>query len=178
MDEIFKVCSVCGESKPLDAYNRQKAGRNGRRANCRACQSEAHRAYKDTDEGRRKAKAWKKTPTGRAAAKRYRESEACKASTRKRAATVEYKRRKRKVTDEIRFGGNREKALDRDGGKCVICGGDSHIQVHHKDELGRNKPGNIQNHDLDNLITLCGACHLKQHNPVLIRWARAKGGGR
>lgn len=69
--------------------------------------------------------------------------------------------------DEDRFGGNRIKALERDGYRCVLCGSDEYVQVHHKDETGRNKPKEIHNNDLNNLITLCGSCHIKQHPPML-----------
>ena len=39
---------------------------------------------------------------------------------------------------------------------CQICGATTKLQVHHQD-------GNPMNNALDNLITLCGSCHLKWH---------------
>tara|TARA_Y100000034_G_C6546237_1_gene235851 strand:+ start:54 stop:479 length:426 start_codon:yes stop_codon:yes gene_type:complete len=48
---------------------------------------------------------------------------------------------------------------ERDGYKCVECGADSTLVVHHKQFLcdgGSNHP--------DNLETLCQLCHLKKHH--------------
>lgn len=65
-----------------------------------------------------------------------------------------------------RFGGNREKALERDSFKCTKCGmtREQHkhkygrdITVDHVDNKGRNSK--IKNHDLSNLQTLCLPCH-------------------
>jgi len=52
----------------------------------------------------------------------------------------------------------REEILKRDNYKCVECGSDYDVEVHHRIELskdGTNSP--------DNLITLCHICHLKKH---------------
>lgn len=66
----------------------------------------------------------------------------------------------------VRFGGNREKALKRDGYKCVVCGmtRKQHkatfgldVVVDHKDGNGRYSEN--KNHDIDNLQTLCSVCH-------------------
>lgn len=48
-----------------------------------------------------------------------------------------------------------EMAYERDGFKCVECGKDKGIEAHHI------IPGL---EELDNLITLCHACHKKRHN--------------
>jgi 5-methylcytosine-specific restriction endonuclease McrA len=56
----------------------------------------------------------------------------------------------------------RKAARDRDGNKCVLCGvtnGNNHgfaLSVHHID-------GNKLNTNLDNLITYCNSCHMKEH---------------
>lgn len=72
---------------------------------------------------------------------------------------------------ELRFGGNREKAIQRDGEKCVSCGmeRDVHIKtysrditVDHIDGNGRHTPRPLQNNSLDNLQTLCLPCHGKK----------------
>jgi len=67
-----------------------------------------------------------------------------------------------KSKDDERFGGNRKKALIRDGHACTVCKSTHHIAVHHIDESGNSE--NVNN-DLDNLITLCNSCHTKLHNP-------------
>ena len=71
------------------------------------------------------------------------------------------KRRMEKVShDKLRFSGNRELVLERDGRKCAMCGSDYRISVHHKDHSGQTEN---RNDDPDNLITLCAICHGKQH---------------
>jgi 5-methylcytosine-specific restriction endonuclease McrA len=84
---------------------------------------------------------------------------------RKREQNKElYKQIDSKNHDETRFGGNRQKALERDGYKCVLCGATENLAVHHKDESGQT---DNPNHELDNLVTVCSSCHTKQHNPRL-----------
>ncbi len=71
--------------------------------------------------------------------------------------------------DKRNFGGNREKAIERDSYKCVKCGmtRQEHIDnygeditVDHIDKNGRYSK--VKNHDLNNLQTLCLPCHLKK----------------
>lgn len=54
----------------------------------------------------------------------------------------------------------REKALERDGRKCVLCGSDQNLQVHHI--WPRKFHKNLQE-DLDNLVVLCSRHHWRQH---------------
>jgi len=65
--------------------------------------------------------------------------------------------------DKLRFGGNRQKALERDGYKCVVCGEVEGIGVHHKDFSGQ---GDNPNNELDNLMTVCKPCHTEIHKPT------------
>jgi len=54
----------------------------------------------------------------------------------------------------------REKVLERDGHKCVVCGKEENLQVHHKipvSEFDSYKEAN----KLSNLITLCSSHHVK-----------------
>lgn len=88
-----KVCSKCGIEKLLDDFNKQKLGKNGRRANCRECQKKEHAEYRKSEHGKMVRNAWKKTEKG---------------------------------------------------WECE--------------------------QSIDNLITLCISCHIKQHNPVFVRW--------
>ena len=77
----------------------------------------------------------------------------------------------RKYHDNARFGGNREKAIQRDGEACGWCGmtRKEHrakygfdITVDHIDDNGRYTPKDQRNNDLDNLQTLCLGCHGKK----------------
>ena len=54
-----------------------------------------------------------------------------------------------------------ESILKRDGHKCVRCGSDMNLIVHHKDRSGRGKTEH--NNNPANLETLCRSCHLKEH---------------
>ena len=56
------------------------------------------------------------------------------------------------------FGGLREHALERDDYKCVKCEATKRLIVHHIDE----KPKEVD--VLDNLMTLCRACHAREHH--------------
>lgn len=62
--------------------------------------------------------------------------------------------------NQIRFGGNQFKVLERDEYKCVMCGNTHQLIVHHKDFSGNSD--NINN-DMTNLVTLCRSCHVKIH---------------
>ena len=68
-----------------------------------------------------------------------------------------------------RFGGLREKVIQRDNEKCIECGmtrqehkdtWDRDITVDHYDGEGRNS--NSPNHTMENLQTLCLRCHGKK----------------
>lgn len=53
---------------------------------------------------------------------------------------------------------------ERDGYKCVLCGSEDRIQVHHKNPYRYSK-----SHALSNLQTLCRSCHSKEEykaNPI------------
>lgn len=92
----------------------------------------------------------------------------CKTCTRKRVAA------RRKVADDLlRFGGNREIAIQRDGERCVSCSmtREEHlskygcdITVDHIDGKGAYTARDEKNNSLDNLQTLCMSCHGKKDN--------------
>lgn len=76
--------------------------------------------------------------------------------------------RVKKSADRKFFGNNRELAIQRDGEKCVDCGMSRKehynrygmdITVDHIDGTGINTPLEEKNNDLDNLQTMCLACH-------------------
>ena len=66
------------------------------------------------------------------------------------------------------FGGNKENALNRDNHQCTLCGKTDGLVVHHIDKSGsRHKKDKISNNSLDNLQTLCHACHINIHREDL-----------
>lgn len=50
----------------------------------------------------------------------------------------------------------RERAYDRDGGRCVDCDGRRYLETHHVD-------GDPTHNVLENLVTVCKKCHIKRH---------------
>ena len=45
----MKTCTKCGETKPLDAFNRNRATADGRQAWCRECMAEDKRRYHEAN---------------------------------------------------------------------------------------------------------------------------------
>lgn len=81
------------------------------------------------------------------------------------------KSNKARYADNLYFSGNREKAIMRDGGKCISCGitREEHIRkygfditVDHIDGNGRYNDKSLRNSILENLQTLCVSCHGKK----------------
>jgi hypothetical protein len=57
--------------------------------------------------------------------------------------------------DCVNWLNGRQAALERDGFRCVQCGREDRLHVHHKDDPDC--------HEADNLVTLCASCHRKEH---------------
>lgn len=81
-----------------------------------------------------------------------------------------------------RFGGNRFKALERDGYKCIKCGMTS--EEHHKiwnveltvDHIdGKGLDAHDKNNNLSNLQTLCRRCHGRKDGVRVLRDEFGKG---
>lgn len=89
-----------------------------------------------------------------------------------------------KRKDNYLFGGNRIKALERDGFKCVLCGmtQEEHllkygrdITVDHIDGSGCNTLKKDKNNSLDNLRTLCLRCHsINEKNVDINKYLRGE----
>jgi len=71
---------------------------------------------------------------------------------------------RKKSKDNYDFGGNRQKALERDGYACLHCGTADDLCIHHIDGNGTTSPRELRNNSLDNLMTLCRACHTRVHH--------------
>ena len=56
----------------------------------------------------------------------------------------------------------RRQALDRDGHRCQKCGRAGRLEVHHVLELAHGGTN-----DMNNLNTLCRACHIDTHRREL-----------
>lgn len=75
------------------------------------------------------------------------------------------------LREQKHFGGNREQVLARDNYTCQECGSKDKLVVHHIDGKGRGHDNS--NHSLDNLTTLCRACHVSVHRNRLLATRRA-----
>lgn len=54
----------------------------------------------------------------------------------------------------------REKALERDEHKCVLCGSDQNLNVHH---VFPRKLHKELREDIENLVCVCAKCHFRIH---------------
>lgn len=50
---VTKVCSRCGEARPITVYTRQKLGKEGRRSYCNICANEYNRSRRTPERTRR-----------------------------------------------------------------------------------------------------------------------------
>ncbi len=53
-----KVCSKCGEEKPLDAFAKRNDTKDGRRSQCRVCRNEVNNKWQRTDGAKQTSRAW------------------------------------------------------------------------------------------------------------------------
>lgn len=94
--------------------------------------------------------------------------------SQKKAYYLQKQKPQSQLKREIRYFDNlRQTVLCRDNRICQKCGQTNNLVVHHKDELGRGKknPNNI----LENLITLCRACHINAHRDSVLKNRFRKG---
>ena len=85
--------------------------------------------------------------------------------------STEQRRDLKRHKNKFRLDGNWQKALERDNGKCALCGSIDNLAVHHLNAKGeREKSRKRQKDDsrLENLITLCEKCHIDMHRVYVI----------
>lgn len=128
----MKRCTVCGEEKPLDQFNRG-SGRDGRGSYCKPCAAEYARTnYHANRDQRRAAKA-----AARAAnPAKYRAANAAwKAKNPEKVRDLDLRRY---GIDSAEY----DALLDRQGGGCAGCGGGpvgrrKHLDVDHDHSTGK-----------------------------------------
>ena len=69
------------------------------------------------------------------------------------------------LLEDERWKEKRKKIISRDHGKCVWCGSDSNLQVHHKyyERFPNEDYVNPWDYPDDAFVTLCEKCHKKAH---------------
>jgi hypothetical protein len=134
----MKTCGSCGETKPLDAFNKNRTTRDGRQSMCRPC------IYKYNREWRRRnpEKHW-------AAQVRWRQTSQAHREAKKRQKRTAAHRARRAVGQAVAAG--RIVKPDR----CEDCLSETPsalLHGHHEDYTRR----------LD-VIWLCAECHVARH---------------
>ncbi len=151
MPQTSKPCRLCGETKPLEQFSRNKRFKDGRERRCRTCRSVAYEAWrvKHLDERREYQREWyARNPEAKRqhdAAHRQRHAEKRRASAREwREANPEHYRASHRAwraanRDVMRAQSYLRRARERGapgtataeqirarveyyGGKCWICG--------------------------------------------------------
>lgn len=61
----------------------------------------------------------------------------------------------------------REKVIDRDKGKCVLCGSSANLEVHHIKPFAQFPTERL---NINNGVTLCRDCHKRVHKEKNIEW--------
>ena len=146
--KITQRCKWCGLEKSEDCFFPSRRHTFGRLLACADCCNKYQNRYRKQRFGKMK----KENPSA------Y--------SLYKAKKNKDQKRWK----DTLMFGGNRIKALERDGFKCTKCGMTNNVHLskygcmlaaHHKD--GKGAGAKVKNNELSNLQTLCSPCHTKTH---------------
>ncbi len=127
---MHKTCTKCGEIKLVAEFNKRKKLRDGLRSECKMCQKEYFKKYREANSDREKERvaAYFKSNPGYQAAWRKVNSEKYKARTKKYKKdhpepNREYSRKRR----ALKIGAYHEPYKDidifeRDGWICGICG--------------------------------------------------------
>lgn len=77
----------------------------------------------------------------------------------------------RKSKNKVYFGGNRNKAFERDNWSCQECGmtNKQHLIVFKKIITMHHISGNKKDSSLNNLVTLCLRCHVKKDRRRIVK---------
>ena len=86
----------------------------------------------------------------------------CSSKCRRQAERIFGDKQQRDLNykDQIRFGGNKYRVLQRDEYECKMCGNKTQLVIHHKECSGKSEQ---INNNMDNLVTLCRKCHINIH---------------
>lgn len=156
----MKRCSTCKTQKPMNEFNKNRTRNDGLCYQCRDCQKETSKKYKQSKKGQTVQKRYEKSENGkearRRAVKKYKQSENGK--TKRKG---EDKRRREKYPQKIKarvaisHAVVGKKIPSISSLRCANCGQNAD-QYHH-----------YKGYERDNwlkVIPLCRSCHTKEHN--------------
>jgi hypothetical protein len=154
---IGKLCSKCGETKPLEDFHRQKASKDGRGAYCKSCNRKATKAWEVSNPERSAARnrAWREANPKRWAeiVKRCADNNR-EAREKKRQRHNERHPEKARARHIIKQAVYKGRIVKPDA--CEDCGeaveDPRNLHAHHDDY---SKPLDV--------AWLCEVCHLAEH---------------
>jgi len=170
-----KVCRVCGEDKPLEAFSPRRANSDGFETRCRLCYAAYRKEYlkKNPDvaakrraDSRERGRAKRSTPEGRKsvaeATKRWREKNRDRARALGRAQYGKREALKKGASSHSVSTHEAKRIIES---PCANCGATENIQIDHIIPLSRGG-----SHSIGNLQPLCAYCNITKHNSLQIEW--------
>lgn len=161
----MKVCTKCGEEKPLTDFHKDKASKDGFRSSCKACRNSGkpRKPPKIKESKTCLACGNAFTPTSNRQVwchvcspieRRKNRIESCKQYYHQNKQ-LKGCHPKGEDSPNYKTGIGLYKSTRKE--ECERCGSSEHLVVHHKDR-------NRHNNKLDNLETLCRKCHFAEHH--------------
>lgn len=149
-----QLCTRCGKSPVLP-----------NQTSCKECYDKEHGIYLEkSDSISQKYYDLKEQRVCTSCKKPLTHQEAQETYNGKPRATCNKCRAKRRLKKAKQRNWRYPHIIERDGGRCQICGRDRRLHVHHIDGNGESQNGQVvstseYNDDPENLITLCSHCH-------------------
>lgn len=178
-----RICTVCGSSKPLDAFPKDRNGRQGRRARCKPCHcADAKKRYQADPTIRERYVASVRArkavdPEGvRASAKAHYERHREVRLRDQRMYTAILRARRAGVF--IERGITWQLLRERDGDQCCYCG----CLMDFAPNIGRQYRADLATidhvlplsrgggHTWDNIALACWACNTAKKNRTVEEW--------
>lgn len=147
-----KVCTKCGEARPMDRFSRHSSGKFGRNPQCKDCQREQARAWRRANPEKWSAiqTSWQKRNPDKTKATRKRVNAA------RKAAGV--------PANTLQWWAERLIVLELDDGVCGICGLDVDPFNYSIDHIVPLARGGL--HTLENLQVAHPRCNNRKHLEV------------
>ena len=170
-----KVCKVCNEAKPFEAFSPRRANSDGFETRCKKCYAAYRKEYLNNNpdvaanrrvDSRERGRVKRSTPEGRRAVaeatSRWRENNRDRARALSRA---QYGKREALKNGSSSRSVSTEEARRIIGQPCANCGAAENIHIDHIIPLSRGGA-----HSIGNLQPLCAYCNISKGNSLQIEW--------